>query len=95
MTPRRRCAPNLCCRSTVANFLATQPQDAPGAARRPVGAALLQALRAYAEQFLEAAYEVCTVQGEAANMHSLNPTRVACGNVKIVACQLQVKSASL
>jgi len=37
---------------------AAQPQDAPGAARRPVGAALLQALRAYAEQFLEAAYEV-------------------------------------
>ena len=35
-----------------------QPQDAPGASRRPLGGALLPALRAYAEQFLEAAYEV-------------------------------------
>ena len=40
------------------HLLALQPQDAPGAARRPMGSALLLALRAYAEQFLEAAYEV-------------------------------------
>ena len=38
--------------------MSVQPEDAHDAERRQVGGALLPALRAYADQFLEAAYEV-------------------------------------